>query len=265
MAHSFSSIDIKKTLYYADGDLSNFIQITEAMPNPDGPEAEEEWIEIWNGGNSVVNLGDWQLDDSEGGSKPYIIPDTVTLEPKSFALIYRNESGIALNNNEDEIRLFDFTGTLIDEVSYEKAKAAMSYALIEMAGGNDTHWEWVSDSTQGKQNPVYEVLDGTVASLAEGENAFFLSNGIDANVKKIKFHSDVIDPAMVPLALPTSSRVEIVAKTDASGYSLKEIKSVIPPTLETNHNVSWTTWTLLAIIGLSMGTNVYYIAAQRRY
>jgi hypothetical protein len=121
----------KKT--YLNGDESQDIHINEVMPNPSEPDQQNEWIELINTGDANVNLGNWQLDDDEGGSKPYIIPDTVILEPNTPLLIPITESKISLANKQDKVRILNFNDELIDEVTYQDAGEDMSFARITIS------------------------------------------------------------------------------------------------------------------------------------
>lgn len=172
---------------FQDGDLSDDVSITEVFPNPEGPDNEEEWIEITNGGSVAVNLGNWTLDDGEGGSDPFTFPDTTVLEPGQTLILYRTETGIALNNSNETVRLSDPTGEVNSEINYESSEEDESYAEIQIEEvqseqastsglGNKvlSTWQWVTPSP-GALNPVWkqikgEVLefDGTVLTLFDG-------------------------------------------------------------------------------------------------
>lgn len=121
----------KKT--YQNGDESSDIHINEIMANPSEPDQQNEWIEIINAGTTPVNMGNWQLDDDEGGSKPYVIPDTITLEPNTPLLIPITESKISLANKQDTVRIMNYNEEIIDEVTYQDAGEDMSYARISIA------------------------------------------------------------------------------------------------------------------------------------
>lgn len=188
---------------YQDGDLSDEVAITEVFPNPEGSDIEEEWIEITNLSNSTINLGNWTLDDGEGGSKPFVFPDATVLEPGESIVIFRVESGLALNNTNEVVQLLDFTSEVMDEIFYESSVEDFSYAEIEVEEvqsvqasleslGNAVFstWEWVSPSP-GKQNPVWkqirgEVLkfDGTLLTLFDGMSRWTFKvneeNGVDS-------------------------------------------------------------------------------------
>jgi hypothetical protein len=102
--------------------LQKLIRISEVLPNPTGNDADGEWVEIQNLSNQTIDLSSWELDDKEGGSKPYTLPEWALIEPQSFLLIEREESRLAFNNTVDEVRLFSPDKKLVDEISYASVK-----------------------------------------------------------------------------------------------------------------------------------------------
>lgn len=172
-----------------NGDLSDDIKITEIYPNPEGSDSEDEWIEITNGGSESVNLSNWTIDDGEGGSDPYTFPEDTSIESGETFVIYRKDSGVALNNSADSARLIDFTGEIVDEVEYEQSVEGQSYAEIQIENSNNLQaslhslgkrihasWEWVQPSP-GNPNPLWKSYTGTVLSFQE--NTLELDNGIE--------------------------------------------------------------------------------------
>ncbi len=178
---------------YTDGTLSNAILLSEVMPNPEGTDTDTEWIELYNASTANVDLGNWSLDDEEGGSDPYIFPAGTVVEAQDFLVIPRSMSKLSLNNDTDTVRLFDFQNTAQDTVIYEGSPEGQSYARIgmeEWAGANtggmawtsnpvqrlvaqfiptahasewfESPWEWTQDTTVGAQNPVYYFIEGTI-------------------------------------------------------------------------------------------------------
>lgn len=105
------------------------ITINEFLPSPVGKDAEEEWIELYNDSDQIINISGWQLDDEDGGSKPFTFPENTLIAPKSYLVFSRQATNIALNNDSDKVRLLLSTGVVFQEVSYEKAKEGLSSAL----------------------------------------------------------------------------------------------------------------------------------------
>ncbi|KKQ61435.1 MAG: alpha amylase [Candidatus Falkowbacteria bacterium GW2011_GWC2_38_22] len=131
----------------ASGDWD--IIINEIMPNPLGDDGEEEWIELYNNGGTVINMLDWSIDDMEGGSKPYIFKNEFLLEAGKYFLLERLESKLALNNSDDAVRLFSPNGEIVDEVSYAKTAEGEAYAR----GANDK-WFWTTVPTPEEENII---------------------------------------------------------------------------------------------------------------
>ncbi|WP_160317074.1 lamin tail domain-containing protein, partial [Ardenticatena maritima] len=63
--------------------------------------AQDEWIELANLGATPLDLTSWQLDDAEGGSAPYTFPPGSLIPPGGFLLLFRTQTGLALNNDGD--------------------------------------------------------------------------------------------------------------------------------------------------------------------
>jgi hypothetical protein len=116
-----------KSNVYANGNLSTEVFISEVLANPKGKDSAE-WIEIWNSGVAMVNLGNWQLDDAAGGSKLFIFPDTTILQPNEFRIFSRTLTKLQLNNSEEEVRLFDWRGAAVSQVQVNNAREGMALA-----------------------------------------------------------------------------------------------------------------------------------------
>ncbi len=129
------------------------IVISEIMPNPVGADADGEWIELYNQGEVKVNLFSWQLDDEEEGSRPYTFADEFWLSAGQFLVVSRKQSGLALNNNGDAVRLFDSEGELVEEVDYS-GPAPEGEAYARQADGQ---WSWTSQPTPGTENIIQTV------------------------------------------------------------------------------------------------------------
>ena len=120
------------------------IKLSEIMPNPEGDDADGEWIELYNGGDKEIDLAGGSLSDASG--KAYTISKNTIIAAKSYKVFYRKQTGIVLNNDQDAIDLKDGSGKKIDSVSYTDGAEGKSYAL----GKNG--WLW-SDPTPDKANP----------------------------------------------------------------------------------------------------------------
>ncbi|MEK7136831.1 MAG: lamin tail domain-containing protein [Patescibacteria group bacterium] len=121
------------------------VLLSEALPNPDGDDAELEWIELENTHNTEISLCGWQLDDGSPstssllrsssyggragqapGSKPHHL-DSYSIPPQSFLLLPRTVTKIALNNTNESIRLIA-PNDAVQEIAYTESTEGESYA-----------------------------------------------------------------------------------------------------------------------------------------
>ena len=149
------------------------IKLSEIMPNPEGDDADGEWIELYNSGDKEIDLAGGSLSDASG--KVYTIPKNTIIAAKSHKVFYRKQTGIVLNNDQDAIDLKDGSGKKIDSVSYADGAEGKSYAL----GKNS--WLW-SDPTPDKAN-------SQAAEAGANANENTNSNGIKrvgATINEVK-------------------------------------------------------------------------------
>jgi len=124
------------------------IVINEILPSPEGPDAEEEWIEIFNENDFKVDISFWKIKDTEGRTRTYTFPKETKIEAKGFLVLKRPKTKITLNNTGDGLELIQPDGKAIDEVYYEKALEGKSFNKI------DDDWIWSSILTPGAKNSL---------------------------------------------------------------------------------------------------------------
>jgi len=89
-----------------------------------GVTTADEFIELYNPGRMDVYLKGWWLDDAiDGGSSPFDLPG-VTIPAKGYAVFFRTQTKIALNDTGDTVRLLAPNERVIDEISYLSVRAA---------------------------------------------------------------------------------------------------------------------------------------------
>jgi len=133
-----TTTEINSTISYLS------LHLSEIYPNTEGSDEYEEFIEIENTGETTIDLYGIILEDASG--KSYHITEHVDLTNVDFFTLWRTDTAITLNNLGDSVRLLDPDGTLIDEVSYEKATKGFSLARINGA------WNWTENPTPDEQN-----------------------------------------------------------------------------------------------------------------
>ena len=123
------------------------MRLNEVLPAPgtvdwdeDGSaDEQDEWIELYNAGPDAFDLNGWFLDDKKEGSKPHQIITGTVLLPGEFAVFYRQQTGIILDDDGDEVRLIDPDGTVVDVVILD---AFDPEASCSRDGDGDWHADW---------------------------------------------------------------------------------------------------------------------------
>jgi phosphatidylserine/phosphatidylglycerophosphate/cardiolipin synthase-like enzyme len=118
--------------FSSQAELQNSIVLNEVVYNPQGPEVEGEWIEIFNGGDDV-DIQDWTITDQDNWifqfpslavpRECYIVLHIGPGIPDSdfsdcVAHLYSNKTTPRLNNAGDDLLLQDGLGAAIDFFSY---------------------------------------------------------------------------------------------------------------------------------------------------
>jgi len=113
-------------------------------------------VELYNNSDQAADIGGWELDDADGGSKAFTIPYGTIVLPKSHLVFGRAVTKLALNNNTDEVRLYTGEGILIDSIEYSGPKSGIAAARR----GENVYW--TQYPTPGSSNVIF--MDGVVKS-----------------------------------------------------------------------------------------------------
>jgi len=123
------------------------VMINELMPNPDGSDSGEEWVELVNTGDFDVDLDGWTLRDSVG--ERHVFGGGPTLAPGEALVIF--DSGIhsevpgsitsstgslSLNNGGDAFELLDPDGAVRSAVSWTGCSSGVSLNRAEDAASD---------------------------------------------------------------------------------------------------------------------------------
>jgi hypothetical protein len=126
------------------------IIINEILASPEGPDEQEEWIEIFNRNSFETDISDWQIRDKIGKVTTYIFPEETKIRPNGFLVLPRKITKIVLNNDGDELDLLQPDGKIVDSVAFEKALPNQSYSRKE------NQWYWSLSLTPGDINIITE-------------------------------------------------------------------------------------------------------------
>lgn len=105
------------------------VYINEVLPNPEGSDETDEYIELYNSNTFEVNLSGWTIQDTEGTVKNYIIPENTIILAGGLLKFFRPQTKIMLNNDADTVVLKNPSGEVADSLSFDKAKLGQTYPV----------------------------------------------------------------------------------------------------------------------------------------
>jgi hypothetical protein len=119
--------------------------------NGDGvADASDEWIEIHSRSTAEIDLSGWTVRDRAGEPSRYGILEDTVLQPNGFLVLYRSQTGIALNDGGDAVRLQNARGDLIDRVEFGELPTDASYS--RQGEGEGDEWETRAFPSPGLPN-----------------------------------------------------------------------------------------------------------------
>ena len=171
-----SSTEIKIPITYAGG-----VVINEIMPNPEGADETEEWIELYNQNNFEVDLSGWILEDLNGSTKTYSLPIDAKILANGFLVLSRAETKIMLNNDSDGVKISNPNKEVLDSVSFTSATLGKTYNKFSGT------WAW-SSPTKGTLNVALKnpSMGSASSDLPNSENSAKkdLTAGLNEAVKQ---------------------------------------------------------------------------------
>ncbi len=194
--------------------------ISEFLPNPEGSNAEGEWIEIRNLTDETINLIDWQIDDEEGGSRPYTIKNDILIESNGFYVFDRGDTGLALNNTGDSARLFNNLEELIDEASYGDVLENASYARVGDA------WFWTMHVTPGEEN-IIEDLPREASKTSNSTSGKTIAETTLENIREFE-KGDLVKVTGVAAVLPGIFSTQYFYIVGSPGVQIYNYKKAFP-------------------------------------
>ncbi len=181
--------------------------INELLPNPAGDDVQYEWIEIFNESEDEIAAAGLTLEDASG-QKYSLADDFIRLATKSFILITRPISSMALNNGGDTI-ILRFYQTELDRISYGTSKEGVAFAR-----GGDS-FSWTNTPTPGKEN-IFMMPD----ALREEDEE-------DDTAKSSSLGQAPLNPPHLPTTLNTGAgagkKSNVKKGTGEDGYHTTDI------------------------------------------
>jgi hypothetical protein len=128
------------------------ILITELMPDPD---VGDEWFELYNPTNLIVQLKGLKICDRVGRTHCYIFDDQETINPRQYKAFDEAVTKITLNNDGDWLELQDLDGNILATSgdNYGDAESDASYGLFSFG------WAWTQTVTKNGANIFTALAD----------------------------------------------------------------------------------------------------------
>jgi hypothetical protein len=125
-----------------------------------------DWIELYNSGSLLVNLGGYALSDDESEPQKWVFP-TVQLAPGEFIVVFcsgKNRFGPELHTNfklseEEHILLTDLTGTTIDTLIVEEVPYDVSFGSVLDGAESKTAYYTSTPGTTNFDGVVYNRME----------------------------------------------------------------------------------------------------------
>ncbi len=140
-----------------------------------------DWIEIYNGADSTINLNGYSLTDNPNNPQKYRIETNLIIESFNYLILWADgeNQGIHTNFNLDVegefIGIYAPSGKVVDTVSYPSQKTDFSYGrkLDDL-----NNWVYYSSPTPGMKNggKGYSELNIAEAPNFSQPSGFFSSN-----------------------------------------------------------------------------------------
>lgn len=151
------------------------VVINEIMPSnidvvmDDINEFPDSWVELYNAGNSAVDIGGWYISDDASDRKKWKISNSIVIPDKCYALIYLDEydtlqlhANFKLDIDGGSLFLTVNDGiTTGDSITYHKMPPNLSFGRIPDGG---SQMGWFGRSTPNSSNTVsYFVANNQLA------------------------------------------------------------------------------------------------------
>lgn len=140
----------------------NAVRITEVLPNPEGNDSGNEWVEIWNFGEQEVSLEDWVIQVN----KKKVTMENISLKPGNYKAI--DLTGVS--NSGGTIALYNSAENKVDELVYSDVVEGNSYSLM------GDKWIWSEFLSKGSLNPKVEFIQEIVIDHLEVDQKLVFEN-----------------------------------------------------------------------------------------
>jgi hypothetical protein len=161
--------------------------------------ANKEWIELYNNADSLINLEGWKIVAGDGIPK---INLTGQIVPNGFYLLERTRDdsvpGVvaqqiyagALENNGENLRLFDEKGNLMDEIRSENGWPGGDNSTKQTLVREGSSWSTSAavGGSPGGKNKVFVPTESQKpeSAIVDAENPVLAMAVLPSNIREVK-------------------------------------------------------------------------------
>lgn len=135
--------------------------INEWLPNPIGPDAKGEFVELWNNGSAPVDLRGWVL--RADGKKKFKLSGII--HANEYLILLRRETKLSLKNVDGELILSDAAEKQVDRSAFDGSAPEgesfnrANYNTYNGSGPYDIvqRFVWGKPTPGGKNSVVAEI------------------------------------------------------------------------------------------------------------
>lgn len=246
----FTRFSMKKYLLSIAGFLSIFMLHAQIVVNEICPANADinydlkyfnysPWVELYNAGNSSVNIGGYFLSDDVNVKDKWKIPANNIIPAQGYLIIWcdDNNSGLhsnfSLDSDGEEVVLSNTSLLLLDRVEFDKQYTNVSYGRI---GDGKPGWGYLAGPTPAAPNTTQTLTDQLAnpdfsikAGRYTGTQTLSISHPT-VNVV-IRYTQDGSEPTTTspiytsPLAIPTTRTIKAKAFMEGRLPSKTEVKT----------------------------------------
>ncbi|MDO8425028.1 MAG: lamin tail domain-containing protein [bacterium] len=200
---------------------SQHLRLSEILPDPAGRDADGEWVEIENTGESAVTLAGWEIVITGADARRSPLPDDATVPARGFLLIPRPQLRAALPNSGGTVELTAPGGAVVDSTAYGQAKEGWSWARLQAE-----EWQWTSAPSPGAPNAFVLGVRATPERTTTAQHGTFTVSL--AELPDVPFNTDVVVRGTVTAA-PGDAGAQVFYLGDAQhGVQIYIGKRAIP-------------------------------------